>query len=177
MYVGIRAAILSSLLATSGVAFAAGGSAGTGENGSQASDAITTTQEGVGGSGARQQDENSGPDVVGRLVDVSPAAETIKIRDPETNHIVELQLEDETRLEVDGEPGDLDDLREGEPIRASFELVEDEMVARSVRQGKPQPVERSATGAVEEPAATVEDVEFEGPSPGAAGPNPVELEQ
>ncbi|MFN7135803.1 MAG: hypothetical protein ACK4N5_27285, partial [Myxococcales bacterium] len=86
-------------------------------------------------SGAAERGKRaSGPDVEGVLIGVSPAAETITVLDPRTNYVVTLQLQDETILVVDGERANLHALREGETVRASFELVDRHMVARSVRQ-------------------------------------------
>ena len=70
--------------------------------------------------------------VAGRLAEVSGTEVTIATRDGERRT---LQVVEQTAVELDGMAASADDLTEGQPVRASFDVVDGQEVAVKIRAG------------------------------------------
>lgn len=70
--------------------------------------------------------------VAGHIAEVSGTEVTIATRDGDTRT---LQVVDQTAVELDGMEASADDLTEGQPVRASFDVVDGQEVAVKIRAG------------------------------------------
>jgi hypothetical protein len=104
--------------------------------------------------------------VVGEIADATGSSLTIQTPQGEKRT---LQIVPETMIELDGQDASSDDLTEGQPVRASYEVVEGQEVAVKIRAGD---ASAGASDAASPGSPSTGQDLGTGSSSGATGPAP-----